>query len=663
MFTPSYFVYLSTCVLAVLDTRVVAIGEFCHGWIDERETRRERGKEGFYCPERGDRRSAVICCGRCDYRYCCSDSTARLDQGTCSDSDRKLQSKAEVEVDRFSTSEYPVYVPFLIVGSAFLALLLFGGTAYFLYNRQSSSESVTISTTTATVTTSTAMTTTAACGSSTSLGPHGNSHHRHHGNQAGGTQHLGKEGVAVAPPPQTCAHCSSQYKQPPSSLANQHASPPANQHANQHAIPPTNQHTNQHAIPPTSQHTIHRYPLTHPPPPPLHMPPTLRDQHLPPTPHHHFHTHPQLLPHSRAVPSPQSVEPRHVCRPKIPECLESELECVNNATLSAIIRQLSSLSKHAEDVFAELCVAASGFYWRTVCLQERVERLALKVTQLDSSVEEVSLQDIHLRKAFHSGVCQDQQVLCKDSMPMPVAQMYRHSDQPPPLSTLTPYREDGVEALRLYSDPCYFFELWKERMTQATEEKRMERRRQRTSFPDLLPTHPIPTNHRPSQPLLANQPAVQPQRVEHEYHSIGGEVSIAVVYRNAPVEPPSPHTHTLSQTQSFLQAHTLAHPDMRVQSHNPTLNGGSPANGGGFFHLMIMGVVMATVDARSDLLAAIRVVSIQLKKVQEQKELRAKHQPIGHDVAAILSRRVAMEISDSEEGEESDGEGGRGWSD
>ncbi|XP_063060250.1 actin-binding protein WASF3 [Engraulis encrasicolus] len=294
----------------------------------------------------------------------------------------------------------------------------------------------------------------------------------------------------------------------------------------------------------------------------------------------------------------RSVEPRHVSRTSIPESIGSELECVNNATLSAVIRQLSSLSKHAEDVFAELFAAASVFYWRSVCLQERVERLAIKVTQLDSNVEEVSLQDIHLRKAFQSGVCQEQQVVCKTSMPPTLKHLYCHSDHPPPLAALTPYRDDGLESMRLYSDPCFFFDLWKERMTQATEEKRMERRRLRQDqkrgmhgtlprevkrvrkvrdrreewsrmaldkelrpdapphthtppFPDLLPPQSIPTNHRPSfpehpptQPILTNSrpppPAVAneasgpAQRVEHEYHSIGGEVSIAVVYRSPP---------------------------------------------------------------------------------------------------------------------------------
>lgn len=102
MLIRSYALALSACVLIadVTHTRVAATGEFCHGWTDQRNHRRE----GFYCPEKEDRRRAVICCGRCENRYCCSDATARLDQGTCSDSDhdRKLPSEAEVVADEFS---------------------------------------------------------------------------------------------------------------------------------------------------------------------------------------------------------------------------------------------------------------------------------------------------------------------------------------------------------------------------------------------------------------------------------------------------------------------------------------------------------------------------------------------------------------------------------
>lgn len=44
--------------------------------------------------------------------------------------------------------------------------------------------------------------------------------------------------------------------------------------------------------------------------------------------------------------------------------------------------------KHAENVFGELFNEANTFYVRANSLQDRMDRLAIKVTQLDSSVEE-----------------------------------------------------------------------------------------------------------------------------------------------------------------------------------------------------------------------------------------------------------------------------------
>lgn len=48
------------------------------------------------------------------------------------------------------------------------------------------------------------------------------------------------------------------------------------------------------------------------------------------------------------------------------------------------------------------------------------------------------------------------------------------------------------------------------------------------------------------------------------------------------------------------------------------------------------------------------VSGIQLKKVQEQQEQQNKHEPVGNDVATILSRRIAVEYSDSDEDSELD---------
>ncbi|XP_015672528.1 wiskott-Aldrich syndrome protein family member 3 isoform X2 [Protobothrops mucrosquamatus] len=175
----------------------------------------------------------------------------------------------------------------------------------------------------------------------------------------------------------------------------------------------------------------------------------------------------------------RNIEPRHLCQGALPEGITSELECVTNSTLAAIIRQLSSLSKHAEDIFGELFNEANNFYIRANSLQDRIDRLSVKVTQLDSAVEEVSLQDINMKKAFKSSTIQDQQVVSKNSIPNPVADIYNQSDKPPPLNILTSYRDDKKDGLKFYTDPSYFFDLWKEKMLQDTEHKRKEKRRQK----------------------------------------------------------------------------------------------------------------------------------------------------------------------------------------
>ncbi|XP_031656468.1 wiskott-Aldrich syndrome protein family member 1 isoform X2 [Oncorhynchus kisutch] len=181
----------------------------------------------------------------------------------------------------------------------------------------------------------------------------------------------------------------------------------------------------------------------------------------------------------------RSIDPRHLCRGALPKGIGSELECVTNNSLSAIIRQLSSLSKHAEDVFGELFSEANTFYVRANGLQDRIDRLAVKVTQLDSTVEEVSLQDINMKKAFKSSTAQDQQVVSTRSVPIPVKEMYNLSNKPPPLNILSKYRDDHKEGLKFYTNPSYFFDLWREKMLQDTEDKRKEKRKQKLQDPHL----------------------------------------------------------------------------------------------------------------------------------------------------------------------------------
>ncbi|XP_069751214.1 actin-binding protein WASF2 [Narcine bancroftii] len=181
----------------------------------------------------------------------------------------------------------------------------------------------------------------------------------------------------------------------------------------------------------------------------------------------------------------RNIEPRHLCRQPLPGNIPRELECVTNITLSNVIRQLGSLSKYAEDIFGELFREAGIFAFRVNSLGERIDRLQVKVTQLDPKVEDVSLQTINLRKAFKSSTNQDQQLFCRSSLPIPINDTYNMCDKPPPLHILTPYREDGKDSLKFYTDPSYFFDLWKEKMLQDTKDIMKEKRKHRKEKRDV----------------------------------------------------------------------------------------------------------------------------------------------------------------------------------
>ncbi|XP_069747563.1 protein shisa-2 homolog [Narcine bancroftii] len=102
---------------------VSANGEYCHGWLDSQGS----WHGGFQCPERFDSGSATICCGSCSLRYCCSSPEARLDQGHC-DNDQPAGSNDDQGGsegrDGGNSSAVPIYVPFLIVGSVFVAFII-----------------------------------------------------------------------------------------------------------------------------------------------------------------------------------------------------------------------------------------------------------------------------------------------------------------------------------------------------------------------------------------------------------------------------------------------------------------------------------------------------------------------------------------------------------
>lgn len=74
------------------------------------------------------------------------------------------------------------------------------------------------------------------------------------------------------------------------------------------------------------------------------------------------------------------------------------------------------------------------------------------------------MEENHLRKAFKSTNIIDQHSLDRQTLPNTLQELYQKCDSPPDLNQLNPYRDDPKNALCYYTDPSYFFDLWKEEM-------------------------------------------------------------------------------------------------------------------------------------------------------------------------------------------------------
>ncbi|XP_030750855.1 wiskott-Aldrich syndrome protein family member 2-like [Sitophilus oryzae] len=61
------------------------------------------------------------------------------------------------------------------------------------------------------------------------------------------------------------------------------------------------------------------------------------------------------------------------------------------------------------------------------------------------------------------------EVFSRGTMPTAMLETYSSCDRPPPLDKLNCYRDDGKDGLKFYTDPNYFFELWRAEMLNDTE--------------------------------------------------------------------------------------------------------------------------------------------------------------------------------------------------
>ncbi|PVD29316.1 hypothetical protein C0Q70_11913 [Pomacea canaliculata] len=254
------------------------------------------------------------------------------------------------------------------------------------------------------------------------------------------------------------------------------------------------------------------------------------------------------------------IEPVNISRVHVPsQSIRNELECVTNHTLANVIRELSSLSKHAEDMFCELSQETIAVFSRATQLQRRIEDVQEKVTQLNATVEEVNLQDIHLRKPFKSSVMKEQQVISRSTIPRSILDIYSKCDTPPALDKLNTFREDGKDSMKFYTDPTYFVELWVQEMDKQIQEnktelskKRERRRRPRTHVEQRRPREIQNSKEKWKQ---------QAQGVEFSDYQVGN------VHERIHGQPKE--VQNMRDTAALPQPGSQLHPDHQVQPISP----------------------------------------------------------------------------------------------
>lgn len=168
----------------------------------------------------------------------------------------------------------------------------------------------------------------------------------------------------------------------------------------------------------------------------------------------------------------RAVSPVNLSRGTIPSTIHrDELQCTANGTIANLVRQLSSLSKHAENIFGEIYHDAMIINHKSNTLQQRIDRLHKKVEDLDSNSDQATLNEANMRKAFKSSMLVDQHILDRSTLPTALTEIYAKCDPPPDLDALNPYRDSEIPALSLYTNPSFFFDLWKKETLKEVAER------------------------------------------------------------------------------------------------------------------------------------------------------------------------------------------------
>lgn len=87
-------------------------------------------------------------------------------------------------------------------------------------------------------------------------------------------------------------------------------------------------------------------------------------------------------------------------------------------------------------------------------------------------VHAVRIEDITTQNHYKNSAEQEQQILDRQTLSTALLETYEGCDAPPRLREFTQYREDRRDGLTFFTNPAYFFALWKHQQDQQIENRK-----------------------------------------------------------------------------------------------------------------------------------------------------------------------------------------------
>ena len=94
------------------------------------------------------------------------------------------------------------------------------------------------------------------------------------------------------------------------------------------------------------------------------------------------------------------------------------------------------------------------------------------VSDLCSSFLVVRVEDFSVQNHFKSTRKEEQQNLSRETLPTALYEVYHSCVRPPALQLFTPYRDDGREGMKFFTDPNYFYDLWVKEQNRLLEKRK-----------------------------------------------------------------------------------------------------------------------------------------------------------------------------------------------